>query len=100
MVVFFVPETRFYRGSGINPTNRPRQLNIFRSCFKDDVVEQSEEGNNARKTLLQELNPWSGIDRNVSYHNIFLRPFPLVFYPACAFAALACKSLSTSYLER
>lgn len=107
MVVFFVPETRFFRGSGINPTNEPRQVSeatnaadIELQGSKDDAAQESEEANNIRKTVIQELNPWSGIDRNVSYLNVILRPFPLVVYPACAFAALACRQLYLSYLER
>ena len=102
MVVFFVPETRFYRG--INSTIGP--LPVTKAAItsgvesqgpRDDVIRRSDKANGARKTVIQELNPWSGIDRNVSYLNLYLRPFPLVFYPACAFAALSCTYFVYQY---
>lgn len=105
MVIFFVPETRFYREAcrtvALGPTNEPADVaNIESPGLKDEPIRDSEKASNIRKTALKELIPWSNIDRNASYLNLFLRPFPLVFYPACAFAALTCKVSWTAHNTR
>lgn len=97
MVVLFVPETRFNREASGSVTPRQDSKRAGEADFelqdaKDDPKQASGKANDTRKTILQELNPWSGIDGDVPYLNLYLRPFPLVLYPACAFAALSCKS--------
>lgn len=99
LVFFFVPETRFNRGldPNIAAPGTSQDLksieNVQTQRFEDG---SSEESSNERKrssrTYLQSLNPWSGIDPDSSYIRLFLRPFPLILYPACIFATLACKS--------
>ena len=96
MVIFFVPETRFYRNAcrtvAEGPTNEPADVaNTESQGPKDEPIQDPEKASNTRRRALKELIPWSDIDRNASYLNLFLRPFPLVFYPACAFAALGCR---------
>ena len=97
MVVLFVPETRFNREANglVTPRQDDKQTgeaNFELQEVKDDPIQASGKASDTRKTVLQELNPWSGIDGHTSYLNLYLRPFPLVLYPACAFAALSCKS--------
>ena len=97
MVVLFVPETRFKREANRSVTprqdnKRAGEANFKIQDVKGDPIQASGKASDTRKTVLQELSPWSGIDRHTSYLNLFLRPFPLVLYPACAFAALSCKS--------
>ena len=45
-----------------------------------------------KKSFIQELNPWSGIDPGIEKGNSFLflcvRPWPLVFYPAVIYSFL------------
>jgi len=49
----------------------------------------------AKKSYLQELKPWSSINPNTTYFNLFIRPFPLILYPAVFFAFLAfCSTLA------
>ena len=42
----------------------------------------------AKLTFLQQLRPWSGINPHASYIHLFLRPWPLVLYPATIFSFL------------
>ena len=96
MVFFFVPETRFHRA--LDPATAPGIVQepkdaskVQTQAFDDGTSNESGEGGKeSRKTYLQQLNPWSGIDTTSSYLNLFLRPFPLILYPACLFATLAC----------
>ncbi len=102
MVFLFVPETRFHRG--LDPSIAPEVVQEPKSSaevqtqvFDDGISKESGEGvKSVRKTYLQQLNPWSGIDPTSSYLNLFLRPFPLTLYPACLFATLACETPSQS----
>ena len=100
MVIFLVPETRFHREArrtvALGPINGPVDANIESQGLKDEPIQASGKADDTRRTALKELIPWSDIDRNASYLNLFLRPFPLVFYPACAFAALSCKVSRTT----
>ena len=94
--MFFVPETRFYREAcrtvALGSTNEAADVAIIESQgLKNEPIQDSEQASNTRNTAFKELIPWSTIDRDASYLNLFLRPFPLVFYPACLFAALSCK---------
>lgn len=97
MVIFFVPETRFFRercrAVALGPTDEPADVaNAESRGLKDEPIQDSEKASKTRRTALKGLIPWSKIDHNASYLNLFLRPFPLVCYPACAFAALTCKA--------
>ena len=96
MVLFLVPETRFHRHTA-PPTGPVPAVGTVESVdagsqdLREDADEKSDKANDARKSKIQELNPWSGIDHTVSYIQVFLRPFPLIFYPAVAFATLVCE---------
>ena len=101
MVFFFVPETRFDRGLSPTATAEPignaeskgEPKDTTRSItrtFEDYSSNESGIETKQRSKTLQELNPWSGIDTKSNYLNLFLRPFPLLLYPACIFATLAC----------
>ena len=96
MVLFLVPETRFHRqtvsSKGPVPALGPLEsVDAGSQDLREDEDEKSDKANGARKTRIQELNPWSGIDQSVSYLQVFLRPFPLIFYPAVVFATLVCE---------
>jgi hypothetical protein len=41
-----------------------------------------------KRTFLQELNPWSGVNPSASYIHLVLRPWPTVLYPAAIFSFL------------
>lgn len=98
MVLFLVPETRFHRhtvpAKGSVPATA-ESIDAGSQDLREDADEKADRVNDARKTRsntrIQELNPWSGIDHSVSYLQVFLRPFPLIFYPAVAFATIVCE---------
>ena len=95
MVVFFTPETRFHREvNRLTPCLPEHEFPDRKSEGLKHTIAQTHKviPSPLRKSKIRELNPWSGIDRNVSYLNLYLRPFPLVLYPACLFAALSCES--------
>ena len=96
MVLFLVPETRFHRhtvpAKGPVPAGGAAvSVDAGSQELRKDADEKSDRPNDARKTRIQELKLWSGIDHSVSYLQVFLRPFPLIFYPAVAFATLVCE---------
>lgn len=111
MIFFFLPETRFRRALGRKEyvSSDSRYIPSAEKFTSEGMSVDKEAGANGReispstsservgglmgskKTKAAELNPWSGIDRNTNWLNHFLRPFPLVVYPACLFAVLACK---------
>jgi hypothetical protein len=41
-----------------------------------------------KKTFLENLQPWSKINPNASLFNLFVRPWPLIVYPAVTFSFL------------
>lgn len=79
---FFLPETQYYRTyiTGAQQTS---------DDSKETVTETTAEvASIPKKTFLQELQPWSKINPNVSYINLFFRPAPLIVYPAVMFGFL------------
>ena len=101
MLNFLGPESRFGRDA-IDPSiipdgfDQPKNtIKVQQQRLSDETLEKAGEPPLYKpKSFVQRLNPWSGIDRNLSYINLNLRPFPLALYPACAFAFLGCKSCS------
>ena len=96
MIVFLVPETRFHRV--FEPTAPPASIGLKENSEVRVCEVHSSRPSNFNLARLSEgerfmkgLSPWSGIDKNTSLLSTFLRPFTLVFYPACAFATLACE---------
>jgi len=110
-IFFFLPETRWDRSHKEAQSSRKGSNSDEAVSTKDSVttgekttvvtdkgvisesasLEGGDETYGPRKTFIQELNPWSGINRNANFLNLFLRPLPMVVYPACTFAVLACK---------
>ena len=45
-----------------------------------------------RKTWIENLSLFSGIDKESSIFHLFLRPFPLIVYPAVIWAILGCEN--------
>jgi hypothetical protein len=79
---FLFPETTYYR----NNIAADSQDN---SEIKEPVTETTAEVAAARKIpYVQQLKPWSPINPHDSYISLFLRPWPLVIYPAVIFSSL------------
>lgn len=111
LVLFFVPETRYDRsavdldasyGSSVtslaeDPASRtdypssPRSETIP-SITQDpekttpspttNALKSSHQPQVQKKTLLQDLNLWPGLAKNTNLLKLFLRPFPMLAYPA------------------
>jgi MFS family permease len=119
MIFFLLPETRYERTTPERRDSGATEIEgddgikrVVERCLEsdehktlpadEDVIEKALSPSNTssekiafteeKRTFLQELNPWSGLDRHTNLINHFLRPFPLILYPACLFATLACKS--------
>jgi len=98
LLIFFLPETQYPRAAqaaSLQSSPSGDQSESPNSKDKDLTskhVASVEEGQvvvPARKSYLQQLNPWSGINPNGEKANflyLFLRPWPLVFYPAVAYS--------------
>src|SRR5438045_1380852 len=90
VLFFFFHETQYVR-------EPPAEL----TCASTGKINEKKEESShidlsntsiPKKNYLQELNPWSGIcpgiPKNTSVINLFLRPWPLVFYPAGIYSFL------------
>jgi len=93
---FFLPETQY-------PRTSTAQAPFLQSSSSEDQSEPPKQKDEttveenlpvaipAKKTYLQQLKPWSGINPNgqkASFFSLFIRSWPLVFYPAVAFSTL------------
>lgn len=93
-IVLFVPESRYTRSiDAVDLNNQsPRLDEHSEKPSGEQLVQQiSAIGPEIligdKKTWIQEMNPWSGTS-NKGIINHFIRPFPLLAYPAVAWAAL------------
>jgi hypothetical protein len=86
-VFFFFPETQYYR-------KEPLALVSTVSEGKETTTVEVQERAPipAKKSFIQELKPWSGInpgiEKNTSIISLFIRPWPLAVYPAVAYSFL------------
>jgi len=81
---FFFPETQYWR--------EPTPNNTRSSTEKGSTSVEVETVVRQKKSYLQELNPWSGInpgiEKNLSFFQLFIRPWPLAVYPAVIYSFL------------
>lgn len=92
-VTFCVPETSFKRTP--NPNVIPKVMPETTTVGILNSIQSSEQGVEVReverKSYVQQVKPWSGVNRESSLLNLFFRPLPLVLYPACMYSTLTCK---------
>lgn len=109
-VIILVPETRFDRNYGENitlPTNAIDATNLtphtdLSAKFEEPLMEvkdleQFPTRNTipvTKKSYLKQLSPWSGTKKNVNIFSIFVRPFPMLAYPAVILSILSCEFVS------
>ncbi|KAH7126815.1 major facilitator superfamily domain-containing protein [Dendryphion nanum] len=99
-VALFVPETRYIpdqmanastpastSSDMVNEKTMPPGVKIIRRP-SDDLI-----GQVPKKTFVQELSLWSGTTPETNLFKAFVRPFPLIVYPAVIFSFL-CYSIS------
>ena len=93
-VFLFIPETQFPRTSLAQAPSAQLPSRVPQSDKnpKTDVSVTVEDNSVvARKSYLQQLNPWSGINPNgqkASFVSLSLRSWPLIIYPAVAYATV------------
>lgn len=109
-VVFFVPETRYERdySSSLESTHGQslvggdiespdflhddKKVGDVASGISTPTSSSSRPSGMAqipKKTYAQQLSLWSGTPTNTNLLQLFIRPFPLIIYPAVFFAFLA-----------
>jgi hypothetical protein len=97
--IFLFPETRWNRSinGAATKSAAPAAQNAPTRTEKDGHIETIEQARThedveltgTRKTFMQELKPWSGT-ASQSWFLHFVRPLPLIAYPAVAWGAFAC----------
>ena len=97
-VFFLCPETRYDRSAVAVAVPSTTPSSICVSKFSDDEESSVEKTVNANernltaqvkpKTYAQQLSLWSGVSKDTNLLKLFLRPFPMIFYPAVAFSFL------------
>ena len=94
-IFFFFPETRYNRSIDAAATATAPVIEATDKSMTEHRIEHVHTTDShiligTKKTFLQELNIWSGTTKQ-SYFNHFIRPFPLLAYPAVAWGVLTCK---------
>ena len=101
-VVFLCPETRYDRSATTLATPSTPASSASISKFSDDDEHSMEKTTSAKernvpgyetahvrpKTYIQQLSLWTGVPKETSLLKLFLRPFPMIAYPAVAFSFL------------
>jgi hypothetical protein len=90
MILLFFPETRFERKYDVDRSPSPQTPSG--EPKEPSSIESQERANTVKKTFLQDLNPWSGVDKNANYFRLLLKPWPMVVYPAAVFGFLTYAS--------
>jgi len=91
-IALFFPETQFYRkpATGLSPSNPAPSSTSTDKDAGPEVEELPASMFPPRKTFIQELNPWSGInpgiEKSTNFLFLFIRPWPMVVYPAVIYS--------------
>jgi hypothetical protein len=93
-LIFFFPETQYYRKAPLEPASPISEGKESATVAVQEHTIAVQEHNPIppKKSFLQELKPWStinpGIEKGTSIIYLFLRPWPLVAYPAVIYSFL------------
>lgn len=112
MILFLVPESRFERdlthvenGNATQPRGSP--IDVEDPADKENALADELEvapspttssATPPKKSQMQLLNIYSGVPKDMNILELFLRPFPLIAYPAVLWATLACQLSSPEKL--
>jgi MFS family permease len=104
-ILLFFPETRFSRTSvmGNESVEEIPRVSTEKETPSDTVQEPTDSAQHSnlrgtKKTFLQELKPWSTIDTKSNYLGVFLRPWPMIVYPATLYAFLTFSAVLAWYI--
>jgi hypothetical protein len=84
----FLPETQYSRAYDTGAT-QPEYEKGTKTSDSEVNPESAGEPYSTKKTFMQELKPWSKINRNANYFNLLFRPWPLIVYPAIFFSFIS-----------
>lgn len=98
-IFFFFPETQYYRKFNVAAADQSVASTTEGSQDGKEIPGPTEEASSdteiapttttpPKRTFLQELNPWSGLNPNASYLHLFFSPWPTILYPAAIFSFL------------
>lgn len=96
VVLFFCPETRYARSGvrtisadeGVSKTSSLENIDDADDKDKDIATKAKAVDDNLatdqvpKKTWLQEKSLWSGVPKDTNLLKLFIRPIPLIVYPA------------------
>jgi hypothetical protein len=88
-IFFFFLETQYTRAK-IEPRSPSPQGKSETAVHEIPSIESQEVTPN--KSYLQELKPFSKINREENYLVLLIRPIPIILYPATIFTTLALAS--------
>ncbi|KAF2192660.1 MFS general substrate transporter [Zopfia rhizophila CBS 207.26] len=103
-VLLFVPETRYHRDSKVTGLDANNSASASEEGVDVEKIASSgvrevagpSSGRAAqvpKKTFVQELSLWSGVPSDTNLFKMFIRPFPMIVYPAVIYSFL-CYSIS------
>jgi len=99
-VLFFVPETRYFRDENQNVSAAPAQQRLPSDEEEPAVDSEKAAGGQVspvpstaslavpKKTWAQELSLWSGVAPDTNIVKMFVRPFPMFVYPSVIYSFL------------
>ena len=90
-IVFLFPETLYVRKPGVGQGQSETSSLEGKEVSAQEVTDAmspavSQTMAIPKKTYLQDLQPFSKINPNANLLNLFLRPFPLIVYPAIIYS--------------
>src|SRR5271169_576719 len=87
---------------GDDPTDQIPQASTEKGNSQDTTVEPTEAPQHiltgTKNTFLQDLKPWSPINKESNYLGLLLRPWPMIVYPATLYSYLTFSSMLAWYI--
>jgi len=88
-IFFFFEETQYLRNNNTNITaDKSHDLTAVET-------DASVTNTIRKKTFLQRIKPWSGIHPTTSYLSFFVRPWPLLAYPAVLYSLVTFSTAAS-----
>ncbi|KAI1859012.1 uncharacterized protein JN550_012274 [Neoarthrinium moseri] len=96
-VLFFVPETRYFRDEHSVDDEKETRLHASDPEKSPSAIREQQPGGSPdrsssnevpKKTFMQELSLWSGVAKGTNLLKMFVRPFPMISYPCVIYAFL------------
>jgi hypothetical protein len=98
-ILLFFPETQYNRKliTGIESDSASEGGEVAEKGSDAPAVQEQLAPSNKR-TFLQELSPWSGINHEQNFWKLLFRPLPMIVYPATIFGFLSYSATLAWFL--